>query len=254
MPMLAQPRLTLPTLTVASAASKAGLPTCRMSACGHRVAVQVERGHEHLPGDDVLDQLVAIVTGVDEEEDVLAGMLGVVVGEAPVDTQPPGGVAVADVPLAAGGGEPAAGVAGQDHVRGVDVGAVLALGETEAEDVAVLEQSGDLLAGGVVAAEPHRAQAEHRHLPGVPVRQGVEAQHLVEFVDAGQIPAGVGGAGERADLGRGGEGGENPLLGDQVEEVGVPLPGVVLLFITGQALGFEEVDQRQQLGAGGLVE
>ena len=32
MPMLAQPRLTLPTLTVASAASQAALPVCRMSA------------------------------------------------------------------------------------------------------------------------------------------------------------------------------------------------------------------------------
>ena len=47
----------------------------------HRVVVQVEGRDEHLAGDDVLEQLVALVTGIDQEEHVLAGMVGVVVGE-----------------------------------------------------------------------------------------------------------------------------------------------------------------------------
>ena len=131
---------------------------------------------------------------------------------------------------------------------------MVTLGEPEAEDVSVLQQSRDLFARSFVVAQPHRAQPQHRDLPGVPVGQRVETEDLVEFVDTRQVPAGVGRSGLGADLGRCAEGGEDLLFGDQVQEVGVPLAGVVLLLVLRQPFGLEEVDQRQQLGPGVLIE
>ena len=131
--------------------------------------MQVERGDEHLSGDDILDQFVGPAAGVDKEEHVLARMFGIVVGELAVHAEPAGGVAVSYVPLAATGAEPVGGAA-QDHVRGIDIGAVFAFGESESEDVALFQQAGDQFARLVVFAEPHRAQTEDRDLPGVPVR------------------------------------------------------------------------------------
>ena len=115
-----------------------GIP-CRLAdmqdiGCRHRVFVKVERGDIHLAVDHVLDEFVVLVPGVDQEEHVLARVLRIVIGELAENAQPAGDVAVADVPLTATGAEPIGG-AGQDHVRGVDVGAVFALGQSEPEDV-----------------------------------------------------------------------------------------------------------------------
>ena len=46
--------------------------------------------------------------------------------------------------------------------------------------------------GVVVVAHPHRTQPQDGHLPRVPVRQRVEAEHLVQLVDARGVPPGVG--------------------------------------------------------------
>ena len=136
----------------------------------HRIGVQVERGDEHLPGDDVPNQFIGPVAGVDKEEHMLARMLRIIVGELAVHAESTGGVAVSDVPLSATGTEPVGGPA-QDHVRGIDVRTVFAFGQPETENVALVQQAGDECARDVVCAEPHRAQTEHRDLPGIPVRQ-----------------------------------------------------------------------------------
>ena len=72
------------------------------------------------------------------EEDVALRALDV--GAAAEDRDHPGHVAVADVVLAAVGAEAAVAVGREDHVGRVDVGAVLALGEAEGEDRALVEQ------------------------------------------------------------------------------------------------------------------
>ena len=187
MPIEAKPRLNLPTLTVLSAASKAALPVCRTSSARDRVVLEPELADVLLRVDDVLDQLVGGVPAVGGEEDVAVRALDV--GAAAEDRDHAGDVAVADVVLAAVGGEAAVAVRRQDHVGGVDVGAVLLLGEAEREDRAVLEQLGGAASRGRVVALPDRAEPEDRDLPRVPVGEAVEAGDLVEGADARGVPA-----------------------------------------------------------------
>ena len=157
---------------------------------GDRVVVQAKLADEHLPGHHVLDQLVVVVVAVGGEEDVAVGALHV---GAPAEHRDDAGlVAVADVVLAAVGREAALAVGLQDHVGGVDVGAVLLLREAEGEDRALVEQLRGAPADRGVGALPHRAEPEDRHLPRVPVGQPVEGGDLVEGADAGGVPALVG--------------------------------------------------------------
>ena len=115
----------MPTLTVLSAASKAAGSGVEHVVGGHRVVVQTELADVHLRVDDVPDQLIRGVLGVGGEEDVAVGAVNV--GAAAEHRDHPGLVAVADVVLAAVGGEAAVVARLEQHVGRVDVGAVLAL-------------------------------------------------------------------------------------------------------------------------------
>ncbi len=153
----------------------------------HRVVVQAELADVHLRGDDVLHELVGRVPAVRREEDVALGPLHV--GAAPEHGDHAGEVAVADVVLAAVRAEAALAVGGQHHVGGVDVGAVLALGEAEGEDRPVVEQVRGAASRDGVPALPDRSETEDRDLPRVPVREPVEGRDLVERADPRGVPA-----------------------------------------------------------------
>ena len=155
------------------------------------------------------------MAAVGGEEDVAVGALDV--GAAAEDGDEPGGVAVADVVLGAAGPEAAVAVGLQEHVGGVDVGAVGLLGQAEREHLALGEEFGGAGAGGGVVALPDRAEAEDGDLPGVPVVEAVEAEDLVEGGDPGGVPALV--ARPAGVGGRGQEGREQALLGGEGEEV-----------------------------------
>jgi hypothetical protein len=126
----------------------------------------------------------------------------------------------------------------------------VALGQAEPEDRPSASNLPTSLLGLVVLTQPHRAQTQDRHLPGVPVGQRVEAEDLVEVVDPGSVPAGA----FPTDCSRGPEGGEDPLLGVEIEEVLIPRAVVELLLHLGQTLVLEELDQRLELTLGlGIV-
>ena len=78
----------------------------------------------------------------------------------------------------------------------------------------------------------------------------VEAQDFVEFVDPGQVPAGVIVADQGTDFGGRSECGEDLLVRHEFDKVGIPLAGVVLILIARQPFALEEVNQREQLSPG----
>jgi hypothetical protein len=190
----------------------------------HRIVVELEMGHVVLRVDDVLHQPVFRMLRVRGEEDVT--VLTLDVGAAAEDRHDPGLVAVADVVLAAVRAEAVA-VRREHHVRGVDVGPVRLLGQTEREDRAVVEQFGRAAANVGVRALPDRPEPQDRDLPRVPVLQAVEGADLVEFADAGGVPALVWIA--IAVGRRGQELGEQALGCQEVEVVRVPHALVVVL-------------------------
>src|SRR5438270_6532785 len=110
------------------------------------------------------------------------------VGAATEDGDHARDVAVADVVLAAIGGEAALAIGGEDHVRRVDIGAVLTLREAEGEHRAILEQPDGAHPRGLVVALPDRAEAQDRYLPRVPVGQSVEPEDLVEHGVTSGVP------------------------------------------------------------------
>ena len=216
----------------------------------HRVVVELEFADVLRGVDDVLHQPVLLVAAVGGEEHVAVGALDI--GAAAEDGDETGGVAVADVVLAAAGPETAVAVGLEEHVGGVDVGAVALLGQAEGEHLALGEEFGRPGADGGVVALPDRAETQDRDLPRVPVVEPVEAEDLVEGGDSGRVPALV-----RLSLGggRGGEEGrEQPFLGGEFEEVGKPGAGAVVLDQPAFAAGLEPVDGGAQQPAGLGVE
>ena len=91
----------------------------------HRVLVEVERAHVELPVDDIPDQLVCRMGAVGGEEHIAVRTLDVV--PASEHGNHARHVAVADVVLPAAGAEATIAVRRENHVRRVDVCAVLAL-------------------------------------------------------------------------------------------------------------------------------
>lgn len=183
-----------------------------------RVAVEAELADVLGGVDDVLHEVVRVVAAVGREEDVALGAFDV--GAPAEDGDESCGVAVAYVVLGAGGQEPAVAVRCQQHVGGVDVGAVRLLRQPEGEHLALGEEFRGAVAGGLVVALPDGAETEDGHLPGVPVVESVEPEDLVERGDPGGVPALVlapcgGGGGE--------EGGEQAFLRGEAEEL--PQPG-----------------------------
>lgn len=210
------------------------------------VVLQAELADELGRVDDVLEQVVGRVTAVGGEEDVAVGTLNI--GAAAEDGDESGGIAVAYVVLGAGGTEAAVAVRLQQHVGGVDVGAVRLLGQAEGEHLALVEELGGAVAGGCVVALPDRAEAEDGHLPGVPVVQAVEAEDLVERGDARGVPSLVrlsrsGGGGGRQ------EGGEQVLLRGEGEEVTEPGACAVVLDQLSLPTYLEPVDGGTQQAA-----
>ncbi|GAA3030492.1 hypothetical protein GCM10020000_04010 [Streptomyces olivoverticillatus] len=215
-----------------------------------RVVLEAELADVLRGVDDVLDEVVRLVAAVGGEEDVAVGALDI--GAAAEDGDEPGGVAVAYVVLGAAGQEAAVAVGLQQHVGGVDVGAVGLLGQAEGEHLALREELRGAGAGGGVVALPDRTEAEDGDLPRVPVVEAVEAEDLVEGRDPGGVPAlvllPVGGRG------RGEEGREQPFLGGEREEVGQPGAGAVVLDQLALAALLEPVDGGAQQPAGLGVE
>ena len=144
-----------------------GLAGVQHVGLGDRVLVQLELADVRLRVHHVLDQPVALVAAVGGEEHVALRALHV--GAAAEHRHHARLVAVADVVLAAGRGEAAVPGRREHHVGGVDVGAVLALGQAEGEDRALVQQPRRALPGGGVLALPDRAEAQDRDLPRVPV-------------------------------------------------------------------------------------
>lgn len=123
---------------------------------GDRVIAQRVIGHIVLRVHHILDQVIPLVLGVGDEEDVLLAFWGA--GDLAEGGDHPGHVGVADVVLLAVGG-PAAVAGGKDHVGLIDVGAVGLFGQAEGEHFAGLEPRGGLALGVLVGAHPDRAQA-----------------------------------------------------------------------------------------------
>ncbi len=200
--------------------------------------------------DDVLHQVVGRVAAVGGEEHVPVRALDV--GATAEDGDESGGIAVADVVLGAGGPESAVAVGLQQHVGGVDVGAVRLLRQAEGEHLALGEEFGRAGAGGGVVALPDGAEAEDGHLPRVPVVEAVEPEDLVEGGDPGGVPAlvgvAVGGGGRREERG------EQAFLGGEGEEVRQPGAGPVVLDQPALAALLEPVDGGAQQPAGLGVE
>jgi len=224
MPMEAQPRLNLPMLTVLRAAGVLG--------------------HEVLAVADVPDALVAPVLGIHGEEAVLAR-----VRELAEGGDQGGEVAVADVVLPAVGAVAAIASGLEGHLRRVEVRAVGLLRQAEGEDRAVFEQRGGLAFDRLVLAHPDRTEAQHRHLPGVPVLEPVERQDLGELADPPGVPARV----LRPVARRRAHRGEDPLVAHEVEEVLVPDRRVIILLEPLLSLGLEELDRLPHHLAGTLV-
>src|SRR5439155_25182942 len=124
------------------------------------------------------------------------------------------------------------------RLRRVHVGPVLLLGQTERKDAAVPEPLRRPTLHGLVAAHPDGAEAEHGHLPRVPVLEPVEREDLRELADPPGVPARSG----RAVAGGRAHRREDPLLLDEREEVRVPDAGVVVGLEPALAFPLEEVD------------
>ncbi len=216
-----------------------------------RVAVEAELADVLRGVDDVLHDVVRRVAAVGGEEDVAVGALDV--GAAAEDGDETGGVAVADVVLGAGRAEAAVGLGLQQHVGGVDVGAVGLLGQAEGEHLPLGKEFRGAGAGGGVVALPDRAEAEDGDLPRVPVVEAVEAEDLVESSYPRGVPALVrlvlaGGGG------RGQERREQAFLRGEGKEVGQPGAGAVVLDEPALATVLEPVDGGAQQPAGLRVE
>ena len=216
----------------------------------HWVVLQTELGHEHLGLDDVLDQPVVLVLAVRREEHVPVRTGHVRPSAEHRDHA--GHIAVPDVVLLAGGPETARSIRGQHHVGGVDVGPVLALRQPEREHRTVLEPLRRAAAGCGVLALPDRPQTQDGDLPGVPVVQAVKGQDLTERRDPAGVPALVGVAVRLAR--RRAHRREQPLLGDELQEVAVPAALAVVLEQLFLAPLLEPVDRRPEQPSGLVVE
>ncbi len=110
------------------------------------------------------------------------------------------------------------GAAAEDQqVGGVDVGAVFLLRQAESADSTVGEQLRHPGPDGRILALPDRTQAQDGDLPGVPVDESLEAQHLRQCRDPTGVPTFVlvpVGVGRRGKEGR-----EQRFLGPEFEEV-----------------------------------
>ncbi len=142
----------------------------------HRVVVEAELADVLRGVDDVLHEVVGRVAAVGGEEDVAVRALDV--GASAEDRDERGGVAVADVVLGTRRPEAAVAVRRQQHVGGVDVGAMGLLGEAEGEHLTLGEEFRRAAAGRGVLALPDRAETEDGHLPRVPVVETVEPEEL----------------------------------------------------------------------------
>jgi hypothetical protein len=186
--------------------------------------------------------VVPAAGGVGGEEDVLVRPAHAV--DAAEDRDRGGGVAVADVVLAAVGSEAACTVRGEDHVGGVDVRAVLLLRQPERAHPAGVQRRRGPRPGSVVVALPHRAETKDGDLPRVPVLQAVEAEDLRHRgIPAGvpplvRVASGVPAWSE--------EGGEHVLFRHELQEVGVVHLGVVIADQFALAAPFEPVNGRAQ--------
>ena len=232
-----------------------GLAAARQDVgLGDRVVVEREVGDVVLRVAEVLHALVSLVPRIDHEEDVVVGLVivrngAVWPGHLAEDRDQRRLVGVADVVLLAPRQEGPVRLRKERHLARVEIRAVLLLGQPEGEDAPLLQQASGVALDLLVAAHPDRPEAEDRHLPGVPVGQAVEAEDLVEFAVAPGVPA----ASLAALVWRGEEGGEEPAILHEVEEVPVPDPFVIVVLDPRQPLRFEEVDDGEHQLAVGLV-
>src|SRR5207249_225368 len=97
-----------------------------------------------------------------------------------------------DVVLGTVGHEAAVTVRREQAVRGVDVRAVRALGQTEADQPAVRELGSGLCLGCFVVTLEDDLQTECRHSPRVPVLGTVEPGDLIPCGDSCGVPMQVG--------------------------------------------------------------
>ena len=204
-----------------------------MSALGDGIVVQGELGHVVLAGHHILDQFVFFVLEVGREEHELTG-----VGYLAKGRDQGGLVAVADVVLGSVGQPGAVVLGGQGHFGGVDVGAMITLGQSEGKDRTVAQQFGGPLLHLFILRHPDRAQTQDRNLPGVPVGQAVETE---DFVEAG-YPVSVPSLGAVAVAGRGEQGRKNLLLFHEFQEIGVPDPLLVVFLDAGLPLFLKKPD------------
>src|SRR5207247_7816063 len=124
------------------------------------------------------------------------------------------------------------------RLRRVHVGPVLLLGQTERKDAAVPQLLRRPALHGLVAAHPDGAEAEHGHLPRVPVLEPVEREDLRELADPPGVPARSG----RAVAGGCADRREDSLLLHELEKVGVPDADAVVGLEPALAFPLEEVD------------
>ena len=222
----------------------------------HRIILEPERADVDLHVHDIVDQVIVIVPAVGGEPDV--GVLTLDVTAPAEHRHHAGDVAVADVVLLPR--RPVQNAVGavllarrrQNHVGVVDVGAARALGQSERHHFPGVQVVGGLQLGVLVLALPDGSQPEDGDLLGVPVRQPVEPEDLREGGVARGIPALVRIA--RGEL-RGREERREQLLAlDEVDEIGGPLRGQIVVEDALLALAFEPVDGRAQQPARFIVE
>ena len=116
-------------------------PTRQDVRVGYGVVAQGEMTDVVLRVADVLDAVVALVAGIDDEEDVVVRPRPFL-GDLAEDRDQRGVVGVADVVLLAPGEVAAVGLRVERHLARVEIGAVLLLREAEGEDAALLRGTG----------------------------------------------------------------------------------------------------------------
>ena len=218
--------------------------------CRNGIVDERELRYVHLRRNDVLHHGECRMVRVGVEEDVLISALHSV--DTTEDRDRVGAVAISDVVLRTAGQVPAAAVGRQDHVGGVDVRAMLFLGQSECRNASGSQSGSCSRPCRLVVALPHRPETEDGHLPRVPVVESVEAEDLGQRGDTAGIPALVGVtaavAGGRQKCG------EQTFLRREIEEIGVE----DLVVIVGQesvlSTRLEPVDGRAQQSPRGRVE
>ena len=188
---------------------------------------------------------------VGDEEHVAFGALDV--GTTPEHRHHSGYVAVSDVVLLAARAEGDVAVGGsEEHVGGVHVGAVVALGQPERHDTTVGKFLRCTLLRSVVVTHPDRSESEDRDLPRVPVRQPVETEDLAQSCVAGTVPTTV--LVTVGECRRSLERREQLLPADEFEKVGDPHGVEVVLKQLLLAAALEPFDGGSQQTAGLRIE